>query len=60
MKAQLRDYVLSTQVRELVGDRAFHAHLVLVIGSRKILVWEMDMNGDWVGQPVLAGKMPLW
>ncbi|KAG0124862.1 hypothetical protein HOY82DRAFT_543474 [Tuber indicum] len=52
--AKLKSYVLSPEIRELVGSSELHAHLVLVIGSRKILVWEMDGEGDWIGQPVLA------
>ncbi|KAG0643727.1 hypothetical protein HOY80DRAFT_1032179 [Tuber brumale] len=52
--AQLKSYVLSLEVRELVRNRKFHAHLVLIVGSRKILVWEMDEKGDWIGQPGLA------
>ncbi|RPB01401.1 hypothetical protein L873DRAFT_654505 [Choiromyces venosus 120613-1] len=52
--AQLKSYVLSPEIRGVVGNREFHAHLVLVVGFRKILVWEMDENGDWIGQPVLA------
>ncbi|RPA89034.1 hypothetical protein L873DRAFT_1823600 [Choiromyces venosus 120613-1] len=52
--AQFKSYVLSPEIRELAGSREFHAHLVLVVGSRKILVWEMDEKGDWIGQPVLA------
>ncbi|RPA90217.1 DUF1703-domain-containing protein [Choiromyces venosus 120613-1] len=52
--AQLKSYVLSPEIRELARSRGFHAHLVLVVGSRKILVWEMDEQGDWIGQPVLA------
>ena len=61
MKAQLKSKVLSTQVRELVGFCAFkfHKYLVLIIMSRNILVWEIDMQGDWASQPVLANKIPL-
>ncbi|RPA91777.1 hypothetical protein L873DRAFT_1640831, partial [Choiromyces venosus 120613-1] len=46
--AQLKSYVLSPEIRELAGSREFRAHLVLVVGSRKILVWEMDEKGDWI------------
>ncbi|RPB03671.1 hypothetical protein L873DRAFT_1800155 [Choiromyces venosus 120613-1] len=52
--AQLKSYLLSPEIRELARSREFHAYLVLVIGSRKILVWEMDEKGDRIGEPVLA------
>ncbi|KAG0136477.1 hypothetical protein HOY82DRAFT_599106 [Tuber indicum] len=51
---QLKSYVLSPEIRELVGSSEFHAHLVLVVGSRKNLVREMDEKGDWIGQSALA------
>ncbi|RPA89845.1 hypothetical protein L873DRAFT_1822113, partial [Choiromyces venosus 120613-1] len=51
--AQLKSYVLSPEIKELARSHEFHAHLVLVVGSRKILVWEMDEKGDWISQPVL-------
>ncbi|RPB00451.1 hypothetical protein L873DRAFT_816160 [Choiromyces venosus 120613-1] len=57
VRAQLKSYVQSPEIRELAQNRKFRAHLVLVVGSRKILVWEMDTNGDWIGLPVLAEKM---
>ncbi|KAG0129489.1 hypothetical protein HOY82DRAFT_651946 [Tuber indicum] len=54
---QLKSYVCSTEIRELAQNRRFHAHLVLVLGSRKILVREMSMKGNWINQPILAEKM---
>lgn len=52
--AQLQSYVASVEVKEQCGDREFHAHLVLVAGSRHISVSDMDEKGNWVGEPVLV------
>ncbi|RPA92486.1 hypothetical protein L873DRAFT_1709872, partial [Choiromyces venosus 120613-1] len=57
VRAQLKSYVQSPGVRKLAQNRKFHAHLVLIVGSRKVLVWGMDTNGEWIGLPVLAEKM---
>ncbi|KAL0640096.1 hypothetical protein Q9L58_000924 [Maublancomyces gigas] len=51
---QLQSYVASVEAKEQCGDRKFHAHLVLVVGSRHILVWDMDKKGNWIGEPVLV------
>ncbi|PUU82635.1 hypothetical protein B9Z19DRAFT_1120395 [Tuber borchii] len=52
--AQLKSYIKSAEVQELVQDRLLQAYLILIIGSRKILVWEMDIGGKWIDHPVLA------
>lgn len=51
---QLQSYVTSVEVKEQRGDRKFHAHLILVVGSRHILVWDMDEKGNSMGEPVLV------
>lgn len=51
---QLQSYVASVEAKEQCGDRKFHAHFVLVVGSRHILVWDMDEKGNWIGEPVLV------
>lgn len=51
---QLQSYVTSVEVKEQRGHRKFHAHLILVVGSRHILVWDMDEKGNWMGEPVLV------
>ncbi|KAG0136191.1 hypothetical protein HOY82DRAFT_625832 [Tuber indicum] len=56
--AQLRKYVLSQEVQVEAKEREFHAHLVVVVGSRQILIWDMDREGNWIGKPKLAPKMP--
>ncbi|KAG0136190.1 hypothetical protein HOY82DRAFT_625829 [Tuber indicum] len=53
----LRKYVLSKEVQEEAKGRQFHAHLIVVIGSRQILIWDMDQDGNWIGKPRLAPKM---
>jgi hypothetical protein len=51
---QLQGYVTSEEIREQVGGRELRAHLVLVVGSRQLLVWDMDGNGKWIGRPELV------
>jgi len=45
--AQLRGYITSTEVVKKVKDGGFllKAHLVVIVGSRHILVCDMDRNG---------------
>jgi hypothetical protein len=50
---QLKGYVVSEVIQELAGDRELRAHLVLIVGSRQILVWDMDENGEWTDEPTL-------
>jgi len=55
--SQLRDYIRSPQVEVLLKDgNLMHAHLVLVVGSRHILMWDMERSGKLVGTPYLVGK----
>ena len=44
---QLRDYIKSTKVQQLVEKRSLElqAHLVIIVGSRYILLWDMDKKG---------------
>lgn len=49
---QLQSYVASVEAKEQRGYSKFHAHLVLVVESRRILVRDMDEKGNWVGEPV--------
>jgi hypothetical protein len=54
---QLRDYIRSPQVTQLVKDRnlELRAHLVVIVGSRHILLWDMDEGGKLADQPSLVG-----
>ena len=53
---QLKDYIRSDQVRQLLkdGGLVMRAHLVVVVGSRHILLWEMDSDGKLATHPNLA------
>ncbi len=53
---QLKQYITSEEVMKKVTDGGFslQAHLVIVVGSRHILIWDMDCNGDLVEEPYLA------
>jgi len=55
---QLRKYILGEKVQQLL-DSGFElrAHLVIVVGSRHILLWDMDKMGDLALEPRLV-KMP--
>lgn len=46
---QLQSYVVSVEAKKQRGDRKFHAHLLLVVGSRHILIRDMDEKGNWTG-----------
>ena len=55
VKWQLKDYIESPQVKKLVEDGlVMHAHIVVVIGSRHILLWNME-DGKLVENPILVG-----
>ena len=53
---QLRDYIKSTKVQQLVEKRSLElqAHLVIIIGSRHILLWDMDKEGCLCSKPRLV------
>ena len=56
---QLRGYIKSAEVRQLVekGSLELQAHLVIIVGSRHILLWDMDEEGNLATEPRLA-EMP--
>ncbi|KAL1918561.1 uncharacterized protein VTP21DRAFT_3221 [Calcarisporiella thermophila] len=51
---QLLNYWESPDITALRDKHAVYAYLVLIIGSRKILVWKMGNNSTFNG-PILAG-----
>jgi hypothetical protein len=53
---QLRDYIKSTHVQELMEKRSLdlQAHLVIIVGSRHILLWDMDKEGHLAAEPHLV------
>jgi hypothetical protein len=54
---QLKDYVTSEEVKEKLKEGGFllKAHLVVVVGSRHVLLWDMDHDGELAETPSLVG-----
>ncbi|KAK5822985.1 hypothetical protein F5H01DRAFT_401412 [Linnemannia elongata] len=52
-RQQLAEYVASSEITKLKEDNEVTAYLVVVIGSRQVLFWEMD-NGYFQKDPHLA------
>jgi hypothetical protein len=59
---QLRTYVKSKEVTQPVLDEGLEmqAHLVLIVGSRHILLWDMDKDGNLADKPRLVGMTSTW
>lgn len=53
---QLKDYIKSTNVQQLMEERSLElqAHLVIIVGSRHILLWDMDKEGNLAAEPHLV------
>jgi hypothetical protein len=52
---QLKSQIMSEEVqKELEDGLSLKAQIVIVIGSRQILVWDMDADGKLVGEPDLV------
>ncbi|KIX10454.1 uncharacterized protein Z518_01537 [Rhinocladiella mackenziei CBS 650.93] len=51
---QLQSYIAGPTVQKEIVDKNFRAFVVVIVGSRQILVREMDRNGNWVGNFQLA------
>jgi hypothetical protein len=54
VREQLRSYVKGPTVQEEIADKNFRAFVVVIVGSRHILVREMDRHGNWVSEFQLA------
>jgi hypothetical protein len=54
---QLRDYINSQEVKKLMenGGLELRAHLVIIVGSRHILLWDMNEDGNLTNEPRLVG-----
>jgi hypothetical protein len=52
---QLRDYVMGPTVKQLLEERGLErkAHLVIIVGSRHILLWDMNKEGNLAPEPRL-------
>ena len=49
---QLRDYIGTDEVMKQKEDRVLLANLVIVVGSRQILLWNMKEDGKLDDEPV--------
>lgn len=54
VRKQLQSYIKGSTVQKEIADKNFRAFAVVIVGSRKILVREMDRDGNWVGDFKLA------
>ena len=54
VRAHLQDYIASPTVQKEMVDKNFRAFLAVIVGSRQILVREMDRHGKWVDEFQLA------
>ena len=54
--SQLWNYVSSTEVQQHLekGNLQLKAYLVIILGSRHILLWGMNKEGDLDAEPCLA------
>jgi hypothetical protein len=59
VRRQLQEYVASPTVQEEVGDKNFRAFAAVIVGSRQILVREMDKNGEWITEFQLCQQADL-
>ncbi|KAN0086818.1 putative AAA-ATPase domain containing protein [Elaphomyces granulatus] len=52
---KLRDYITSAEVRrKLKEGLLLRAHLVVIVGSRHILMWDVDDDGELTNEPYLV------
>lgn len=54
VRKQLQSYIKGPTVQEEIADKNFRAFAVVIVGSRQILVREMDRDGNWVNGFKLA------
>jgi hypothetical protein len=54
VRKQLRSYITGPTVQKEIAGKNFRALVVVIIGSRQILVREMDKYGNWVSEFQLA------
>jgi hypothetical protein len=52
---QLKSYVMSEEVKKQLEDGlSLKANIVIIVGSRQILVWDMDRDGNLSDEPDLV------
>ena len=54
VRKQLQSYITGPTVQKEIADKNFYAFVVVIVGSRQILVREMDRHGNWVNEFKLA------
>jgi hypothetical protein len=54
VREQLQSYIAGDTVQEEIVGKKFRAWVVVIIGSRQMLMREMDGDGNWVGEFQLA------
>jgi hypothetical protein len=54
VRKQLQSYIRGSTVQEEIADKNFRAFVAVIVGSRQILVREVDRHGDWVSDFQLA------
>ena len=54
VRNQLQSYISGSTVQKEIADKNFRAFAVVIVGSRQILVREMDKHGNWVSEFQLA------
>jgi hypothetical protein len=55
---QLKSYILSEEMKKMLLEdgRSLKAHIVIIVGSRQILVWDMDGDGKLAEAPDLVER----
>ena len=51
---QLKSQIMSEEVQKQLESLSLKASIVIIIGSRQIPVWDMDADGNLVGEPDLV------
>ena len=51
---QLKSQIMSEEVQKQLKGLSLKASIVVIIGSRQILVWDMDADGNLMGEPDLV------
>jgi len=54
VRKQLHSYIMGPTVQKEIADKNFRAFAAVIVGSRQILVREMDRHGNWVNKFRLA------
>ena len=50
VRRQLQSYVAGLTVQKEIVDKNFRGFVAVIVGSRKILLREMDRHGNWVNE----------